>query len=227
MKSSYGLFRVFGISVNIHITFILLPVFFLIYEGIQGLALILAVFACVTLHEFCHSLTAKRMGIDVRDITLFPIGGVASMSRIPESPLQEFLISIVGPLFNICLAGFLIILFRNWDFIGPKVLMEALYGAGDDWPHTIALIPWINIFLAVFNLIPAFPMDGGRVLRSVLAARLGYRRGTRIAVSIGHLFAVLFGLYGLLHYRLFLVLIAIFIYSAASSEEAYFRDKGG
>lgn len=219
MRGSIKLFEIFGIAVNIHITFLLLPLLFLIYGGFKSMVLVLIVFACVTLHELTHSLTAKKFGIKVKDITLLPIGGVASMDKMPENPKQEFVISIAGPLTNIVIAAILYFIFYNAAWMPRGVLVNPTMG--NTWLHTIALVPWINIVLALFNLLPAFPMDGGRLLRSILATKMDYRRATKIAVNIGHVFAVYFGYIGFVNKHPLLILIAIFIYMAASAEESH------
>ena len=223
MKGSIKLFEIFGISVNIHITFLLLPLLFLMLGGIKSMVLVLIVFICVTIHELTHSLTAKRFGIRVRDITLLPIGGVASMSKMPESPKQEFIISIVGPLSNIVLASILFFIFYHAPWMPNAILINPTLG--NTWLHTIALIPWINVMLAIFNLLPVFPMDGGRILRSILATKIDYRKATKIAVNIGHVFAIFFGYIGFVHRHPLLILIAIFIYMAASAEESHVNIK--
>lgn len=214
MRGAVRLFNVFNISINIHITFLLLPLIFGFYYGLKGIVLILLVFLFVTMHELTHSLQARRYGIKVKDITLLPIGGVASMSAIPEKPRQEFFIAIAGPLFNITLA--LILFTPLYYFLGPKILFNP---GIESWPKVIAYIFWINPVLALFNLLPAFPMDGGRVLRSFLADRMDYHRATEIAVGIGHAFAILFGFFGIISKNFILVVIAVFIYIAASQEE--------
>lgn len=214
MKGSIKLFKVFGISINIHVTFLLLLVLFL-SGGIKWLALMIGVFFFVTLHEICHSLVAKHYGIKVREITLLPIGGVASMSSMPEKPIQEFFISIVGPLFNVAVV--VVLYYPMKSLLGREVLFYRPYSTAT-WPLTIAYLYWINLILAVFNLIPAFPMDGGRVLRSLLAQRIGYQRATKFAVTLGHLFALGFAYFGIVHFNVILILIAVFIYVAASNE---------
>jgi Zn-dependent protease/CBS domain-containing protein len=183
--------------------------------GVRWLFLIVAVFFFVTAHELCHSLAARHFGIMVREITLLPIGGIASMSKMPERPGQEFLISIAGPLFNI--AVILVFFYPIKYLLGPGVVYHAL--STDTWPLTFAYVYWINLILALFNLIPAFPMDGGRLLRALLAVRLGYQKATRVAVTFGHLFALLFAYQGIVKLNLILILIAVFIYMAASNEE--------
>ncbi|MDD5679985.1 MAG: site-2 protease family protein [Candidatus Omnitrophica bacterium] len=217
MKGSIKLFEVFGISINIHITFLLLPVLFFFMSGFSGVLLVLIVFTCVTFHELMHSLVAKKFGIEVRNITLLPIGGVASMNKMPDSPRQEFLIAIAGPASNIFLAAVLFLVLYYMPWMPREVLRHPL--AGDSVIYTLAWLPWANIMLAAFNMLPAFPMDGGRILRAVLALKMDYRKATRIAVGIGHVFAILFGFWGLTTGNIVLILIALFIYIAASSEE--------
>ncbi|MBN1526857.1 MAG: site-2 protease family protein [Candidatus Omnitrophica bacterium] len=216
MRGSIRLFKVFGISINIHVTFLLILALFF-WGGLKSAVLIIGVFTLVTLHELCHSLVAKRFGVQVTDITLLPIGGVASMARMPEKPLQEFLIALAGPLFNLAV------------IVALYLPMQAIFGRGflryplsiETWPLTAVYIYKINFFLAVFNLIPAFPMDGGRLLRSVLAQKLGFYRATKIAVSLGHLFALVFAFFGIVvRFNILWIAIAFFIYIAASSEEA-------
>lgn len=219
MKGSIKLFEIFGISINIHITFLLLPLLVLMFWGFKSMVLVLILFTCVTFHELAHSLVARRFKIQVRDITLLPIGGLASMAKMPESPKQEFIISIVGPLSNIVIALLLFFIFYHAPWM-PNTILSFPF-TGNSWLHLIALIPWMNIILAGFNLLPAFPMDGGRILRAILATKIEYRRATKIAVNIGHVFAIFFGLIGLGHNRPILILIAVFIYIAASAEESY------
>ena len=223
MKGSIKLFEIFGIAIKIHITFLLLPLFFLVVGGFKSMVLVLIVFVCVALHELTHSFVAKKFGITVQDITLLPIGGVASMKKMPQSPKQEFLISIAGPMFNIVLAALLFFVFYHASWMPNRILSNPT--SGNTWLHTIAWVPWINMTLAIFNLLPAFPMDGGRILRSLLATRMDYRRATKIAVNVGHIFAIIFGYIGLVHGRIILLVIAIFIYMAASAEESHVNIK--
>lgn len=225
MRGSIRLFDVFGISIKIHITFLLLP-FFLGYmytiqygiaQGIRAVFLILFVFFFVVCHELSHSIQAKKYGVTVRDITLLPIGGVASMESIPDKPSQELAISIAGPLFNFILA--VLFYFPARYFLGPEVLFPAFHLSLESWAQTFASLYWVNLILGIFNLLPAFPMDGGRILRAVLAKKMEYRKATRIAVGFGHIFALLFFFVGLLLPHLLLMIIAFFIYVAASQEE--------
>jgi len=223
VKGSIKLFDVAGISVKIHLTFFLLPLIFLVWGGFKSMVLVLIIFLCVTLHELTHSLVAMRFGIRVKDITLLPIGGVASMTRMPENPKQEFLISIAGPAFNVVFAVFLMVVFHYSPWMPAYILRQPEFG--DSWLHMLAWVPRINIILAVFNLLPAFPMDGGRMLRAVLATRIDYTRATRIAVNIGHIFALIFAFIGFMYNHIFLILIAVFIYMTASAEESHVKVK--
>jgi len=215
MKGSIKLFKIFGISINIHLTFLLLPLIFGYLWGAKGVVLILLVFCFVTAHELCHSLVARKFGITVDNITLLPIGGVAAMKSSPEKPKHEFAIAIAGPLFNIVLAA--VLFFPAYYLLGPENLFNPGIG---NWYRVLAYAFWINPILAAFNLLPAFPMDGGRILRAFLADRMDYRKATEIAAGLGHTFAVIFGLIGIFYSRLMLVVIAVFIYMAASQEEA-------
>ncbi|OIO39686.1 MAG: hypothetical protein AUJ75_01040 [Candidatus Omnitrophica bacterium CG1_02_49_10] len=226
--NSIKLFDIFGISIRIHNTFLILPLIFGIYYsavsgpeiGMRAVVLILLVFLSVALHELVHSLQAKRYGIEIRDITLYPIGGIASMQGSPETPKEEFVISISGPLFNFAVA--LLLYYPLLHLIGKDALMHPSL---ESWPRTLANAFWINPILGAFNMIPAFPMDGGRVLRAILASKIGVRRATRFAVKLGQIFAVIFALIGLINRNYILIFIAIFIYSAASRERAQVERK--
>lgn len=220
MKGSIGLFKLFGIEIRIHITFLLLPAFFGIYyalnfgtmTGVRAVVLIFFIFLCVIAHEMCHSLMAKKYHIKVKDITLLPIGGIASMRAMPENPKQEFFISIAGPAFNLIFAA--VIFYPIYLAIGKDIWLPGF----ESWKQTLAYMFWINPVLAFFNLLPAFPMDGGRVLRSILARKMDYGQATKIAVGLGHAFSFIFGFVGILSANIVLILIAVFIYMAASQE---------
>lgn len=214
MRGAIRLFTVFGIAIYIHVTFLILPVLFFMNSGFKGVFLVLFVFSCVTMHELCHGLTARRFGVMVTGITLYPIGGVASMDSFPQKPSQEFLISAAGPLFNIIFSA--AVFYPLYKALGPEVLFKPSLR---DWPHTFAYAFWINPSLALFNLLPAFPMDGGRILRAFLAGRIGWRRATQIASGIGHFCALVFAVLGFLYGHIMLIVIAAFVYMAASSEE--------
>src|SRR5262245_7919289 len=223
MKWSWKIFTAFGIGVYIHATFWLLILWVVLvsgelYRGLFATLLVLAVFACVVLHEFGHALTARRFGIRTRDITILPIGGLARLERIPTDPRQELLIALAGPPVNLVIAGVVYVLglAAGWD--GPE------YGIGVFAPQLgtdfVGQLIGINLFIAFFNMIPAFPMDGGRVLRALLAIRLDYLKATRIAVTVGQLLAFGMGLLGLVSHNLPLMLIAFFVYLGAAQEGA-------
>lgn len=223
MRSSFKLTRIFGIDIKIHITFFLLLGLFFFAMGLRGLMLVVGVFFFVTVHELAHSLMARHFGIKVAKITLLPIGGVASMPKMPTKPHKELLISLAGPASNILIV--MLFYFPMRMLLGSEVLMypfqvflgqTAYEGVGSI--NLLAHIYWINFILAVFNMLPAFPMDGGRVLRALLSFRLNRKDATRIAVRMGHIFALLFGFFGIAYGHILLVVIAVFIYMAASSE---------
>jgi stage IV sporulation protein FB len=177
----------------------------------HSVAFIVLLFACVVAHEFGHIFVARYFGVTTPTVTLLPIGGVAQLERIPEKPTEELLIAIAGPLVNVAIAIVLIGLF------GASLDASSLAGVDKSTVSMIDRLAAVNRFLAVFNLIPAFPMDGGRVLRAALASRLGYVRATEIAASIGRVAAFGLGFLGLFGNPL-LIFIAIFVYLAASSE---------
>src|SRR5690242_18024827 len=200
MKWSWRIGRLLGIDVYMHATFLILLVWLGISyylpppglaEVINGLTLIVALFAIVILHEMGHALTARRFGIRTRDITLLPIGGVARLERMPDDPRQELWVAVAGPAVNVVIAAVLIFVssaigiafdWRGFDWIGSNLLTDLID---------------VNIWLVLFNLIPAFPMDGGRVLRALLAMRMEYTRATEIAARTGQGLAFVFGLVGL------------------------------
>jgi len=209
-----------GTAVRIHITFLLFLVWIFGATYASGgssaawtsVIFILLVFLCVLLHEFGHIFTARIFGVVTPDVVLLPIGGVARLERIPEKPMEEFLIAIAGPLVNIVIAGLLL------TIGGADVSSNAAFAGLDNTKiPMVDKLAAVNLFLAIFNLIPAFPMDGGRVLRAALSARLGFVRATEIAASIGQFAAFLLGFLGLF-YNPILIFIAIFVYLAASSE---------
>ena len=222
MKWSLKLGSVAGIGVYLHWTFVLLIGWiFLAHLGagetagqaLAGVGFILALFGCVVLHEFGHALTAKRYGVLTRDITLLPIGGVARLERIPEKPMQEFWVAIAGPAVNAVIAAtiYAVLLLQG----RTHELMEVHGMSGGFLPQLM----WVNLFIGSFNLLPAFPMDGGRILRALLASRMGHRRATAIAANIGQIMAILLGVIGFFH-NPFLVFIAIFVYLGAQGEAA-------
>ena len=201
--------RFLGIEVSLHWTLLLFIAFTAVnasYGGVVGAVTLCAIFGCVLLHEFGHAMAARQFGIPTSSIVLLPFGGIASLERMPRNPLQELWIAVAGPLVNVAIAGLLLLLLLPVQLIAP------------------GLTPWIqyllfaNIVLVVFNLLPAFPMDGGRVLRSLLALRLPYIQATNIAASVGRVVAVGLGLAGLFASQFMLLLIAIFIFFAGSAE---------
>jgi stage IV sporulation protein FB len=218
MSWSITLIRIAGTEVRIHLTFLLLLAWFGIagyqiagWQGaVESILLIVAVFACVVLHEFGHAITARRYGIATPDITLLPIGGLARLSRIPEKPSEEFTIAIAGPLVNLVIAGILL-LFGAELSLDPDRITS--YGQA-----FISQLAVINLYLFGFNLIPAFPMDGGRILRASLAGRMGRVRATEISARIGQGLAFVFVLLGLIWGNVLLIFVAVFVYLAAASE---------
>ena len=183
-------------------------------RGVDGIVFILLLFVCVVLHEFGHIFAARRYGIRTPDVTLLPIGGVASLERMPEKPSQEIVVALAGPAVNLVIAVLLmVVLGARFDFTQMAQLEQAQ-------TTLIGRVAAANVALLVFNLIPAFPMDGGRVLRALLATGLGYTRATRVAASIGQGLAVVLAIVGLMGNPL-LVLIAVFIFLAASGEAGY------
>ena len=220
MAWSITLLRVGGTAIRMHLTFLLLLAWIGIAQyiaggaaaAIQAIALIIAIFACVVLHELGHAFAARRYGITTPDITLLPIGGLARLSRIPEKPSEEIVIALAGPAVNVVIAALLVLL------LGATIDPETLTRIEDPAVSFIGQVATINIFLVVFNLIPAFPMDGGRVLRAALAIRLGRRRATEIAALIGQAAAFGFGFLGLMAGNPILIFIAIFVYIAAAAE---------
>ncbi|RWE69525.1 MULTISPECIES: site-2 protease family protein [unclassified Mesorhizobium] len=219
MGWSLNLGTIAGTTVRVHFTFLLLLVWiWLTHYRIggtpaawEGVAFIIAVFACVVLHEFGHIAAARYFGIGTPDITLFPIGGVARLERMPEEPGQEFVIAVAGPLVNVAIAALIFVL------LGGSAGVEQMAGIEDPRMNFLARLAGVNVFLVLFNMIPAFPMDGGRILRAALAARLSWSRATQIAATIGQGLAFVFGFVGLF-YNPLLIFIGIFVYLAAAAE---------
>lgn len=226
MRWSLPVARVAGIPIRVHATFLLLLAWFAwlgweadgLVSSLWALALIVSLFVCIVLHELAHSLVAIRFGAEVRGVTLLPIGGVASMKSIPEKPTHELLVAVAGPLVNILIAAVLVAVrggFPSWadaaDFpTSGTALVDALIRA--------------NIVLVAFNLVPAFPMDGGRVLRSLLALVLPYEQATSLASTVGQVLAVGLIVLGLTSSPL-LVIIGLFVFLGADSEGRAVRVK--
>lgn len=223
MKWSWKIGRLFGIDVFMHATFILLLGWVALsaylrersaHAAIVGVLFMMAIFGTVLLHELGHALTARRFGIRTRDITLLPIGGLARLERMPEKPGQELLVALAGPAVNVGIAAALFALLSASGQT-PLLADSSLIGAG---PFFTRLL-WVNVSLAIFNLIPAFPMDGGRALRAVLAFGGDYVRATRIAAKLGQGIALVLGLLGLL-FNPMLAFIALFVWIGAAGEAA-------
>ncbi len=219
MSWSLNIGSVAGTAVRIHVTFLLLLAWIFgvnyVSGGPQaawnGLLFIVLLFLCVLLHEFGHIFAARGFGVRTPDVILLPIGGVSRLERIPEEPKQEFLIAIAGPAVNVVIALLLVLIG------GANFSAEPLSALENGNVSMIDRLAAVNLFLALFNLLPAFPMDGGRVLRALLASRLGYVRATEIAAMIGQGVAFVLGFLGLFGNPL-LIFIAIFVYLAASAE---------
>ncbi len=219
MKWSLQIGRIAGIKVFIHWTFLLLLgwIFFVYYEsgnglpsGLYGVVFVMALFGCVVLHELGHALTARRYGIQTRDITLLPIGGIARLERMPREPGQELLVALAGPAVNVVIAGLLF--FALWVF-GANTGGHPELLAGTFWGQLMIT----NIILALFNLVPAFPMDGGRILRALLARKLDYALATTLAARVGQVVAVGFAFLGL-YLSPLLLLVAVFVFFGAEAE---------
>jgi Zn-dependent protease/predicted transcriptional regulator len=240
MGTSLTIFRFRGISVRVHWSFLLILAYGAfaysaaastpLLGAIYGVITIVLLFACVTLHEFGHALVARHYGIGVRDITLLPIGGVANLQRLPENPGQELLIAIAGPLVNFALALLLLpftLLAIGWEMRAGSMqpgfmqILQNLQTPG--FGNLLLYLFATNILLGAFNLLPAFPMDGGRILRALLAMALNYVQATRIAVLVGRMMAVLLAMWGIFLWTvggggIILLLIAFFVYVGGGAE---------
>jgi Zn-dependent protease len=280
MRGSLKLFSWFGIPVHLHWTFALILLFILYSGYTQGagligmmwfLGLFIALFGCVLLHEFGHSLTARRYGVQTQDIILTPIGGIARLERMPEKPIQEFWVAIMGPAVNIVIALLLLLVgkllfsgiewayfkativdhfapisafFRNfWHLISGHIGLAEFEAALNTeasfsqtaileeetglqvggWLMSIPTLLAVNLWLVMFNMVPAFPMDGGRVFRSLMAMRIGRTRATALAAGMGQVLAVVFVLLALWTGNFILGLIGFFVFSTARSENNMVR----
>ena len=213
--NAWNLGTISGIKIRMHWSFLILPAivyFSTLLDGsgvlaaITSVVFVIAIFACVLLHELGHAFAARSFSIGTRDILLLPIGGVASLERIPEKPLQELWIAVAGPLVNVLIAC---LLYLGLQFISLSGFLTGF----------VYQLAFVNLLLVGFNLIPAFPMDGGRVLRSVLAMFMDYVRATKIAATIGMYCAIALATYGLIHFDLMLMLLAAFVFFAGQSEK--------
>ncbi len=227
MDWSMPIGRVGGTAIRLHFTFFLLLLWLgvaLFIEGgaaaaAGGIAFLILLFLCVILHEFGHILAARHFGIKTPEIVLLPIGGVSRLERIPEKPREELLMALAGPAVTLAIAISLILALGGLP--DPRTLAERITVRG-----LFEQLAYANVTLLIFNLLPAFPLDGGRVLRALLAGRLGHLRGTQIAASIGKGAAIVFGLFGLMSGNVLLVLIAVFLFVAAGSEAGLAQLRG-
>jgi Zn-dependent protease/CBS domain-containing protein len=253
LSGSWRIGTLAGIGIYLHWTFLILLVWVGmthltrgddISDAVHGIVFILALFGVVVLHELGHALAARHYGIPTKDITLLPIGGVARLERMPEDPKQELVVAIAGPLVNVALAALCIggmVLLAGLTGLGATMSrgIDDLGFVGQDYERLPALsqIPLVgveflskmlvvNVVLVVFNLLPAFPMDGGRVLRAFLAMRMDYVSATQNAAAVGQIMAILFGLIGLF-FNPFLVFIALFVWMGAAAEASMVQVKAG
>lgn len=227
MRWSVRAARLFGVDVKVHATFGLVLVLGAVQWGtgrgaagaLFGAALMLALFVCVVLHELGHSLVARAFGVPTREIVLLPIGGVALMGPMPRSPLRELAIAVAGPLVNVLLAGLLAPATGVTAALLGLDAQGLVRGAGA--PSVPTFLLWLlgaNVSLAVFNMVPAFPLDGGRILRALLALCLDHERATKVAAVVGQLIAAALGFFGLVFGAPTLLLVALFIFLGATGE---------
>jgi Zn-dependent protease len=226
MKGNLSLGSVAGIKINVHWTFFLLIIWIVFDQMKRGgdienilynVTFILTVFLCVVLHELGHALMAKRFKIETKKITLLPIGGMASLEKIPESPKQEFLVAIAGPFVNVLIAILLYLVIPVNGIMNQNLNDSFIFLSSFNIQNFLFYLFLVNVGLVVFNIIPAFPMDGGRILRAILAMNMNRVKATQIASNIGQFFAVVFLLLGLL-YNPVLIFIALFIFIGAYGE---------
>jgi Zn-dependent protease len=220
MRGSWKIGQLFGIGVYLHWTFAVLIAWVVaahylqgdqFADILQGVVFVLAIFACIVAHEFGHALAARRYGIETEDITLLPIGGVARLARMPEEPWHELVVALAGPAVNLVIAAALALVVSVRGGLMDSATADFVQG------DFLARLMLVNLLLAAFNLLPAFPMDGGRVLRALLATRMDYVRATGIAATIGQGMAIVFGILAPFG-NLFLLFIALFVYLGAQQE---------
>lgn len=223
MKWSWKIGRLAGINIYMHATFLLLILFvvFVNYSdgsnlaaSVAGIIFVLVIFACIVFHELGHALAARKYGVRTRDIVLLPIGGVARLERMPEKPSEELWVAVAGPLVNVAIAAALLGILLA---AGARPTWNDLRWVGGGFVMKVMVV---NVWLVGFNLLPAFPMDGGRVLRALLAMRVDHSLATRYAARIGQGMAVVFGIAALLTSDFWLLFIALFVWMGADSEAA-------
>jgi Zn-dependent protease/CBS domain-containing protein len=222
MTWSFPIGRLLGSELRVHATFFLLLLWIGVSAflaggapaAVENLLFMVVLFSCVVAHEYGHALMARRYGIATPDITLLPIGGLARLERMPERPGQEVAVALAGPAVNVAIWAALVFV------AGVETDLERLAAIEESGAEFWARVAAVNLFLVLFNLLPAFPMDGGRVFRALLAIRLGRVRATRIAALAGQAMAFAFGFLGLTGGSPVLVLIAIFVFIAAQAESA-------
>jgi Zn-dependent protease/predicted transcriptional regulator len=227
MSSSWKIGRIAGIPIYVHWTFFIL-IAYVVYghwraghnvsTTAEGVGFVLSIFGCVVLHELGHALAARRYGVTTSDITLLPIGGIARLERIPENPVQELVIALAGPAVNVVIAAGLLLggVAFSQAFSNPQHLVEDRF---------LPKLLEINVFLAVFNLLPAYPMDGGRVLRALLAMHFDYGQATNIAAGVGKFMAIMLGFVGMSYTQPMLIVIAFFVWIGAEYESVQVRER--
>ena len=223
MKWSLRIGRFLGIDVFLHWTFLIFCAFiwYFTHESLGTILFVLTAFTCVTLHEYGHALTARKFGIRTHDITLLPIGGVARLEKMPSNPKHEFLVAVAGPAVNLVIALALFVVCMVARIDPRQHLDEVIHGRSD----FIVTLMWWNLTMIAFNMLPAFPMDGGRVFRALLAMRMDYAKATRWAGNVGKFMALLFGYYAFHSNHLLLLVIAFFVWSGATQETAMAEQK--
>lgn len=228
MKWSWKIGRLAGINVYMHATFLLL-ILFVVYvnysdgsnlaASLTGIIFVLVIFTCIVFHELGHALAARRYGVRTKDIVLLPIGGVARLERMPEKPSEELWVAVAGPLVNVAITAVLLSILLA---VGIHPTWNDLRWIGGDFLEKVMVV---NVWLVGFNLLPAFPMDGGRVLRALLAMRFDHHRATRAAARIGQGMAIVFGIAALITADFWLLFIALFVWMGADSEAAVARSQ--
>ena len=227
MRWSLKIAKLAGIDIFIHFTFFILLTWVAFIQwklngsigaAFSGVVFILAIFSCVVLHELGHALAAKKYGIKTRDIILLPIGGVARLEKMPNQPIQELWVALAGPTVNVGIAALCAVYLLVTNTFTPDNELAITTGP------FVERIMGVNIFLILFNMIPAFPMDGGRVLRALLATRLAYVKATKVSANLGQVIALLFGVIGFF-YNPILLFIAFFVWMGAAQENRMIRAK--